>query len=356
VIQFSSLIKNDKHLANTQLISFSSKQYCASDPSFEACAFDATLSKPIQQHIIYDTLLRVSSNKEHLGSLTHQYSKDAVKQYKARILVVEDNITNQMVAQGLLENFGACVELAVNGQEPLKLLQMFPYDLVFMDCQLPIMGGFEATRNIRAVDTKVLDRQISIVALTANTMKGDREKCISSGMNDFMAKPIDPVKLEEALINWLPEYVGENKPPLTQPSLIAQVTEDKKDELLVFDYLAMSQRLLNNNALIFSVAEMFINETSELLESIKTAVAKQQFQIIREQSHQIKGSAANVGGLAFSAYAQEMEQAGKNENLASLRQNRPKLEQEFLTLKTAIEQKMAVSHIENSHSILDSNT
>lgn len=354
-IQFLSLIKNDKHLANTQLISFSSKQHAASDPSLDTYAFDATLSKPIQQHILYETLLRVSNHEERLSSLAHQYSNDAVNQYKARILVVEDNITNQLVAQGLLENFGACVELAANGEEAIKLLEMFSYDLVFMDCQMPIMDGFEATRNIRAVDTKVLDRQIPIVALTANTMKGDREKCITSGMNDFMAKPIDPVKLEEALINWLPEYVGENKPPLTQPSLIDQVTEDKKDELLVFDYLAMSQRLLNNNALICSVAEMFINETSELLESIKAAITQQQFQIIREHSHQIKGSAANVGGLAFSACAQEMEQAGKDENLASLRQNLPKLEEKFQALKTAIAQKITVSKVKPAHSILDSN-
>ena len=137
--------------------------------------------------------------------LITSYSPREVPQFTARILVVEDNAINQKVAQGLLKKFGLNVDLAANGVEALTSLGSLPFDLVFMDCQMPVMDGYEATQQIRHPESKVLNRDIPIVAMTANTMEGDREKCLSVGMNDFISKPINPNKVQETLHRWLPK-------------------------------------------------------------------------------------------------------------------------------------------------------
>jgi len=119
------------------------------------------------------------------------------------ILLVEDNSVNQIVAQTLLEGFSYVVHIACNGQEALEQLESnLPYDLVLMDCQMPIMDGYEATQRIRA-SKKALNPKIPIIAMTANVMKGDKEKCIQSGMDDYLSKPIDPNELEVVLERWL---------------------------------------------------------------------------------------------------------------------------------------------------------
>jgi CheY-like chemotaxis protein len=95
------------------------------------------------------------------------------------------------------------VVLAANGEEALSSLEYLPFDLVFMDCQMPVMDGYEATRQIRLPESKVLNREIPIIAMTANSMQGDREKCLTVGMDDFISKPVNPIKVEEALKRWL---------------------------------------------------------------------------------------------------------------------------------------------------------
>ncbi|MEI7989727.1 MAG: PAS domain S-box protein [Chloroflexota bacterium] len=123
---------------------------------------------------------------------------------KKRILLVEDNIINQQVALGILKKLGLRADAVANGLEALRALETLPYDLVLMDMQMPEMDGLEATQHIRAPQSKVLDHEIPIIAMTASAMQEDRERCIQAGMNDYVAKPIDPYMLAQALVNWLP--------------------------------------------------------------------------------------------------------------------------------------------------------
>ena len=95
--------------------------------------------------------------------------------------------------------------MAANGEEALHALENLPYDLIFMDCQMPVMDGYEASRRIRDSQSTVLNHDIPIVAMTANAMQSDREECLAVGMNDFISKPVDPSKLQQALENWLPK-------------------------------------------------------------------------------------------------------------------------------------------------------
>lgn len=125
------------------------------------------------------------------------------EKFQGKVLVVEDNLINQMVAQSQLEDYGLQVELASNGKEGVEKLELSHYDLVFMDCQMPIMSGFEASEQIRDRQSKVLNHDVPIIAMTANALKGDREKCLDAGMNDYISKPVDPEKIVNILRHWL---------------------------------------------------------------------------------------------------------------------------------------------------------
>jgi CheY-like chemotaxis protein len=122
---------------------------------------------------------------------------------KIRILVAEDNPVNQKVAQAMLRKMGLRADVVADGQEAVNALQTVPYDLVLMDCQMPEMDGFEATLCVRQEGSKALNPSIPIIAMTASTMQGDREKCIQAGMNDFIAKPVQIRELAEILARWL---------------------------------------------------------------------------------------------------------------------------------------------------------
>jgi CheY-like chemotaxis protein len=122
---------------------------------------------------------------------------------KIRILVAEDNPVNQKVAQAMLRKMGLRADVVADGQEAVNALQTVPYDLVLMDCQMPEMDGLEATLCIRQEGSKALNPRIPIIAMTASTMQGDREKCIQAGMNDFIAKPVQIRELAEILARWL---------------------------------------------------------------------------------------------------------------------------------------------------------
>ena len=128
---------------------------------------------------------------------------EAIAQFSGRALVVEDNAVNQLVAQSQLEDLGMVVELADNGKIAIEMLAHQRYDLVFMDCQMPVMDGFDASGVIRDSQSDVLDHQVPIIAMTANAIKGDKERCIAAGMNDYLSKPVDSDKLALILKKWL---------------------------------------------------------------------------------------------------------------------------------------------------------
>ncbi len=129
-----------------------------------------------------------------------------------RILLVEDNIVNQKVALGILKKLGLKADTAANGLEALQALESEPYDLVLMDVQMPQMDGLEATHQIRDTQSKVLDHEIPIIAMTANAMQEDRERCLQAGMNDYVAKPVQAQVLAHVLVRWLAEKDGESNP------------------------------------------------------------------------------------------------------------------------------------------------
>jgi len=202
--QLGTMIKNDTQLSkNTRLMMLTSQGKRGDAERLKSAGFNGYLNKPVDQTILYNTLMTIATVDSQEQPLVTSYSSRELPQFNARILVVEDNAINQKVAQGLLKKFGVRVDLAANGEEALTSLASLPFDLVLMDCQMPVMDGYEATQQIRHSSSKVLNREIPIIAMTANSMEGDREKCIAVGMNDFITKPVNPNKLQEILKSWL---------------------------------------------------------------------------------------------------------------------------------------------------------
>ena len=205
------MVKNDTSLSDTYLVMLISQGAHGGDKKLKETGVDAYLNKPIDQSNLYSAL------QQHITGTTGNDSEQltdnnglSLQQFSGRVLVVEDNTINQLVAHSMLEELGIQPDMVANGQEALHALETLHYDLVFMDCQMPVMDGYDATRNIRDPAFKLHgasggDRAIPIIAMTANAMQGDREKCIAAGMDDFISKPVQPDKLQQALLKWLPK-------------------------------------------------------------------------------------------------------------------------------------------------------
>jgi signal transduction histidine kinase/CheY-like chemotaxis protein len=172
----------------------------------QEAGFDAYLTKPIRHADLFNCLATLVGrpSPESGQPILTRHSIRENQRSDLRILLVEDNLVNQKVAQGMLKKLGVSADAAADGSEALKALARKPYDMVFMDCQMPIMDGFEATRRIRDPQSAVLSHTIPVVAMTANAMAGDRELCLAAGMNDYIAKPIAIQDLTAIIGKWLP--------------------------------------------------------------------------------------------------------------------------------------------------------
>ncbi|MBF0544028.1 MAG: response regulator [Candidatus Riflebacteria bacterium] len=203
-------IKEDPSISQTMLIMLTSRGLRGDAQRLMAIGFSAYLTKPLRQNLLHDCLVTVLSKcklpeaaAEKKLVTVHSIAEEKRKRF--RILLAEDNATNQKVALTIMEKLGYMADAVGNGKEAIVELEMIPYDLVLMDCQMPEMDGYAATREIRKEDSKVKNRKIPIIAMTANAMQGDREKCIQSGMDDYLPKPIRPKDLSEMLKKWLHE-------------------------------------------------------------------------------------------------------------------------------------------------------
>ncbi len=203
-------IKQDPDLKNTILVLLTSMGRPSDVKRIEQAGFAACLNKPIKQFQLYDCLGMVTGATAELpknpsAMTVTRYAVAEDKKHKIRILLVEDNITNQKVALNILRRFGYNVDAAANGKEAVKALEIIPYDIVLMDCQMPEMDGYEATGEIRKPTSKVLDHNVPIIAMTAHAIQGDRERCLDSGMDDYLCKPVNPRELCDMIEKWIKE-------------------------------------------------------------------------------------------------------------------------------------------------------
>ncbi|NNG00683.1 MAG: response regulator [Desulfobacteraceae bacterium] len=205
---FGEKVKQNPDLCGTILVHMSAVGVRGNAKHLEKIGFSAYLTKPIKQSQLYDCLVMVTDRKTETApkapdSIVTKHTISENRKRDVRILLVEDNIVNQKVAESFVNKFGYNTDIANNGREALKALAEHTYNLVLMDCQMPEMDGYDATGEIRNPTSNVLNHNVPVIAMTAHAMKGDREKCMKAGMDDYLTKPVDPKALSDMLKKWL---------------------------------------------------------------------------------------------------------------------------------------------------------
>ena len=223
-------IKADSQLPDVVLVMLTSVTQRGDARRMHEAGFAAYLTTPVKQSQLLDCLRTVTGKSEDPNrapprAIVTRHSITEDRKRRIRVLLVEDNIMSRKVALRILEaKLGYRADAVANGTEAIESLSRQDYDLVLMDCQMPVMDGYEATRAIRDSKSDVRNHNIPIIAMTANAMKGDREQCLEAGMDDYVAKPIGPQELADAIERNLPQEGREQFPPASQAQAPEQAT------------------------------------------------------------------------------------------------------------------------------------
>lgn len=278
----------------------------------------AYIKKPIAQSRLLDTILNVLANPDGSPKNVTTVVQPRSPKPSLRILVVEDNPVNQLVAKRLLERQGFKPVIAEDGFKALNHYADKEFDLVLMDIQLPEMDGYEVTRRIREMQKKI-GRRIPIVAMTANAMKGDREKCLEAGMDDYVSKPVQPQKLFQVIEIVCGEAAGENKTegfhlpaPGAEP-LPAGSPVLPPDKIL--DRTEGLSHMGGDESLYQEIIKIFLEDAPGQIEKIRQGLEQGKAEIVECEAHALKGSAANIGALSLSKTALEIETAAEERHL-----------------------------------------
>jgi PAS domain S-box-containing protein len=328
-----TLVKSDPELKATKLVMVTSMGQRGDAHRLEEIGFAGYLVKPIREAQLYQMIsLILNSNGDDAVPLRIVTRHVVAESRSARILLAEDNVTNQLVAVKMLEKLGYRADVAANGYEVISALHAIPYDLVLMDCQMPEMDGFEATERIRKGEAGASHTSVPIIAITARAIQGDRELCIEAGMNDYISKPVNLSTLEKILDIWL-----SGKHDTMTKNMSVSVEENvATPSFPVFDRSEFNSRLMDDKALISRILSTFLEDTPRRIDALKAHIAGGDLEGAHREAHSIKGAAANVCAEALRAVAFELEKAGRAGDKSTLIAAIPRLEEEFIQLKHII--------------------
>ncbi len=243
------------------------------------------------------------------------------------ILLAEDNEANVVVASAMLEEMGCVVECARNGHEVVALYESGDFDAILMDCQMPHLDGYEATRRIRRLESSNGGPETPILALTAHAVSGDRERCLTSGMNAYLTKPITMEKLREALEEWC-----------GKTSMDASADGSAKD--IEFDPAPLEKlgtlRQADERGVVRRVIDAYLGSCPDLLQRARAAVSDGNDVELREAAHALKSSSLNVGAVGLASLCSELEQRAGREDDADAAQLVPQIESAFAAVRRTL--------------------
>lgn len=302
------------------------------------------LTKPVRSIDLYNELVTLCQadpinppcTGSPAGNSANKNPQDEFAPVNAvRALLAEDNLINQQVAAGILRKLGCQVDLSINGQEAVEQSARQDYDIIFMDCQMPVMDGYKATRKIR---TQQSERHTPIIALTANALSGDREKCLAAGMDDYLSKPFNQQQIAAMLNSWLtkrqPAARNSTKSPPTRKAV-------QHVDPAVLDSIRELQQE-GGAEILPQIIDMFLNDTPRRLDQIKQSLASHDAAALFEIAHSLKSSSANLGAMQLSNLFKDMELLARQNKLAETTELLARIEDEFeLTAQQLQNEKVA---------------
>jgi two-component system, sensor histidine kinase and response regulator len=294
------LLEEEELLSDTKIIAYMERDDKEQRELIMESGYGTALAKPVHQSEWVETmvtLLRPDLIPPNIDSIAGNHdpdsqpdinpdSYDALEEGKL-LLVVEDNLVNQKVTILQLKKLGYAAHTVDNGQKAVEAVSHLPYALILMDCQMPVMDGFEATHAIRNID-QISSRHTPIIAMTANAMKGDRERCLKAGMDDYLSKPVDPTTLLEKLRYWIPKGYGKQAP---------------------IDINQLRQLFGNDDGMIRELLQHFLPSAEELLGRLWEASQNQETETLTEAAIELREACSNLGATNMAQLARKAEKA-----------------------------------------------
>ncbi|MDH5645290.1 MAG: response regulator, partial [Candidatus Heimdallarchaeota archaeon] len=271
------------------------------------------MSKPIRQKQFINHLSLLLSDGVEKSHAKKNMSKTDITSFTgARVLLVEDNIVNQEMTIEMLKLLGIEPEVATNGLEAVELCKFNDFDIVLMDCQMPVMDGYQATGCIRENEQKCNIARIPIIALTANAMQSDKEKCLTAGMDDHIAKPVKLNSIEAMLASWLPSNIHLKEKHMNKDSTITDA-QNKFDEHV--DLESYSQLVESLGQRMHIIVGKYLTNSDMLLHEIKTALLNRDSAILASRAHALKGSSISVAAVYLAELAHRLEASANSQDI-----------------------------------------
>jgi PAS domain S-box-containing protein len=290
-----------------------------------SAGFTRILTKPVTPSVLVDTLMETMIKIQPIGlppKNDDRIDQDLQKRQGAHILLVEDNLINQEVATQMLENVGMQVSTAENGKTAVEMSRRTDFDLILMDVQMPIMDGLHATEQIRNMPNR---KTVPILAMTANAFDTDRDECLKAGMNDHVAKPVEPDKLYQSLVKWLPEreFLYPESADVSPSSGKTAMLSDSRDDLAALkaidglDVDAALNRMTGNIALYIRLLNQFLKLHRHGADKLTHHLTAGDFDAIGHVTHALKGLAGTLGAVRLEQAALESEKSVRQHKSAT---------------------------------------
>jgi len=365
-MQLAQAIKADPVLGATQMILITPFGYPLDNETALRAGIATQVQKPVRIAQLYEGIVTTLEldvrEQEHVISIgTTSYEKmPTLTQYTASVLLVEDNTVNQIVASGFLKALGLKIDVVGNGKQAVEALVQNDYDLVFMDCQLPVMDGYEATRVIRhnesqqagddtgnvltLTQTKTKRSssgapRIPVIAMTANTMAGDRERCLTAGMDDYLVKPLSKQALQVVLARWLPESCM--MVPQQVHRVGSEVTEffpDSTPPIVDRDLLTGYRQFMGDG--FKDAVDAFFKNTSCLLPALREAATQVNREILIETIHKLRRSSSGLGAKRLPVLCEVLQEKCYAGLLLDVSQRIADIENEYESLRQELTEMM----------------
>jgi len=307
-------IRRRPETANVRVVMLSRRHSDIQNAMDAGC--DACLVKPVRQTMLYECLVNVMAGRIHdtvaLPAASDRSSTPAPGS-RGNVLLVEDNLINQQVALGILQIQGYAVTVVNNGREALDAYAQRPFDVVLMDCHMPEMDGFEATKEIRAREAASRGKRVPIIALTANAMAHDREQCLNAGMDDHLSKPFGMQSMQDMLERWMPQAKGAQ----SEAAELAARATAKAAEVLDRQVIDQLAKVLTNGKpeMLVRVIQLYLSESPKLVQKLREAADASDALQMARLAHSLKSCSANVGAKVLGRYCDEIETAARRGDL-----------------------------------------